>query len=84
MKRYEFHPAAELELYEIALRYDAQVPRLGRRFSDEVERVVHLLLDHPELGARLDADLWWIEELFQQRMFGTNSHRPGPDNAPRT
>jgi hypothetical protein len=48
--RYEFHPEAELELYEAALRYETEVPDLGRRFGDEVERVVHLMLEHPELG----------------------------------
>jgi plasmid stabilization system protein ParE len=54
---YEFHPEAERELYEAALRYEAEVPELGRRFGDEVERVVQLLLDHPEMGSRLDNDL---------------------------
>jgi plasmid stabilization system protein ParE len=54
---YEFHPEAEQELYEAALRYDSEVLGLGRRFSDEVERVVQILLEHPELGARLDNDL---------------------------
>ncbi len=55
--RYEFHPEAELELYEAALRYEAEVPDLGRRFGDEVERVVHLLLEHPELDASVDETL---------------------------
>ena len=55
--KYEFHPEAEQELYEAARRYDFEVPGLGRRFGDEVERVVQLLLDHPELGARLNNDL---------------------------
>jgi plasmid stabilization system protein ParE len=55
--RYEFHPDAELELYEAALRYETEVPELGRRFGDEVERVVHLLLEHPELGASVDEAL---------------------------
>lgn len=54
---YEFHPEAERELYEAALRYESEVPELGRRFGDEVERVVQLLLDHPEMGSRLDNDL---------------------------
>lgn len=54
---YEFHPEAEQELYEAALRYDSEVPELGRRFGDEVERVIQLLLEHPELGSRLDHDL---------------------------
>ena len=52
--RYEFHPEAEQELYEAASRYEAEVPELGRRLADEVERVIHLLLEHPELGSRLD------------------------------
>lgn len=55
--KYEFHPEAEQELYEAALRYESEVPGLGRRFADEVERVVQLLLEHPELGSRLDNDL---------------------------
>lgn len=37
---YEFHPEAEQELYQAALRYDSEVPGLGRRFGEEVERVV--------------------------------------------
>ena len=55
--KYEFHPEAELELYKAALRYEAEVPELGRRFGEEVERVVHLLLEHPEMGARVDESL---------------------------
>ena len=55
--RYEFHPEAEQELYEAASRYESELPDLGRRFADEVERVVQLLLDHPELGSRLDPEL---------------------------
>ena len=55
--RYEFHPEAEQELYEAASRYDSEVPELGVRFADEVERVIQLLLEHPELGSRLDDHL---------------------------
>jgi toxin ParE1/3/4 len=55
--KYEFHPEAELELYEAALRYESEVPELGRSFGDEVERVIHLILEHPEMGARVDEDL---------------------------
>jgi toxin ParE1/3/4 len=55
--KYEFHPDAELELYEAAAYYEASLPGLGGRFGDEVERVVSLLLDHPELGAQVDEDL---------------------------
>jgi toxin ParE1/3/4 len=54
---YEFHPEAALELYEAALRYESEVAGLGSRFGDEVERVVSLLLEHPELGASVDESL---------------------------
>jgi plasmid stabilization system protein ParE len=50
--RYEFHPEAEQDLYEAASRYESEVPELGLRFAKEVERVIHLLLEHPELGSR--------------------------------
>lgn len=55
--KYEFHPEAEQELVEAALRYEAEIPGLGYRFADEVERVIQLLLDHPELGSKVDDDL---------------------------
>lgn len=55
--RYELHPEAEQELYEAASRYEAEVRELGLRFADEVERVIQLLLEHPELGSRLDDNL---------------------------
>jgi plasmid stabilization system protein ParE len=55
--KYEFHPEAELELNEAALRYESEVPGLGRRFGDEVERVIRLLLERPELGSRADENL---------------------------
>ncbi len=54
---YEFHPEAERELQEAALRYETEVPGLGRRFAEEVERVVQLILEHPELGSRLDDEM---------------------------
>ena len=49
--KYEFHPEAEDEFLEAAAHYESEVPGLGDRFGDEVERVVSLLLEHPELGA---------------------------------
>ena len=55
--KYEFHPEAELELYEAAAFYEAGLAGLGRDFRDEVERVVNILLEHPELGAQVDQDL---------------------------
>ncbi len=55
--KYEFHPEAEQELYEAAARYESEVSALGLRFADEVERVIRLLLEHPELGSQLDDEL---------------------------
>lgn len=55
--KYEFHPEAERELHEAALRYESEVSGLGRRFGDEVERVVRLVLEHSEMGARVDENL---------------------------
>jgi hypothetical protein len=55
--KYEFHPEAEQELYEAASRYKAEISGLGLRFGDEVERVIQLVIEHPELGSRLDDNL---------------------------
>lgn len=54
---YQFHPEAERELDEATFRYALDVPGLGRRLLDEVERVVEVLLRHPDIGARIDDDL---------------------------
>lgn len=55
--KYEFHPEAEQELCEAAARYESEVPELGLRFADEIERVIQLLLEHPEMGSRLNDEL---------------------------
>lgn len=62
--KYEFHPEAEVELYEAAAYYEASVPGLGERFGDEVERVINLLLDHPEMGARSDGLRHFVLRTF--------------------
>jgi toxin ParE1/3/4 len=49
-------PAAEKELIDAAAFYDRQRPGLGDRFIDEFERVVTLLIEHPELGVRVGDD----------------------------
>lgn len=54
---YEFHPEAERELDEAMFRYEVDVSGLGRRFADEVERAIEVLLRHPDIGARADDDL---------------------------
>lgn len=52
---YEFHLEAELEVLEAAARYESEVPGLGERFGDELERVIQLLLENPQLGAPMYA-----------------------------
>ena len=52
--KYEFHPEAEEELYEAAAFYEAGLSGLGFDFAEEVNRVIALLLEHPELGTRTD------------------------------
>ncbi len=55
---YEFHPEAELDLYmKQSPATNRKFGALGSRFGDEVERVIGILIDHPQLGARVDADL---------------------------
>ena len=53
---YEFHPEAELEFIESAAWYESEVPGLGLDFAEEVERVIELLLENPDLGAAVDGD----------------------------
>ena len=54
---YEFHPEAELEVIESAAWYESEVPGLGLEFGEEVERVIELLLENPELGSAVDGDI---------------------------
>jgi len=55
--RYEFHPEAEEEFIEAAAYYERNVPGLGERFGSEVRRTIERLLEYPELGSPIDADL---------------------------
>ncbi|MGH9784921.1 MAG: type II toxin-antitoxin system RelE/ParE family toxin [Terriglobia bacterium] len=54
---YEFHPEAEQEFVEAAAYYERNVTGLGQRFGSEVRHAVERLLEYPELGSPLDADL---------------------------
>ena len=54
---YEFHPEAEQELVEAAAYYERNVTGLGERFGDEVHQAIERLLEYPELGSPIDADL---------------------------
>lgn len=55
--RLEFHPEAERELVEEAAYYEIRVPGLGGHFEEEVRRATSILLQHPEIGVSVDADL---------------------------
>ncbi|MCU0834759.1 MAG: type II toxin-antitoxin system RelE/ParE family toxin [Chromatiaceae bacterium] len=55
--KYEFHPEAEFEVIEAAAHYEREVPGLGVRFGDEVERVIDLLIKNPKLGAPIQEDI---------------------------
>lgn len=50
MRRIAFHPAARDELLEAAERYEEQASGLGAQFTDEVERAVRFVEEHPGLG----------------------------------
>ena len=55
--RYEFHPQAEQEFIEAAAHYEQNITSLGEHFGSEVRRAVDRLLEYPELGTSIDADL---------------------------
>ena len=54
---YEFHPEAEQEFVEAAAYYEQNVTGLGQRFGSEVRHAIERLLEYPELGSPIDADL---------------------------
>jgi plasmid stabilization system protein ParE len=47
---YRFLLPAEEEMTEASVFYEAATFGLGAGFLDEVQRVVNILLEHPELG----------------------------------
>jgi len=47
---YRFLPPAEEEMTDASIFYEAATSGLGAGFLDEVQRVVNILRDHPELG----------------------------------
>lgn len=50
---YEFHPDAEQEFIEEAAYYESEVPGLGSRFVDELNRVIELLRAKIQRAERL-------------------------------
>lgn len=54
---YEFHPEAEQEFIEAAAFYEQNVTGLGERFGKEVRRAIVRLMEYPQIGPLIDADL---------------------------
>lgn len=54
---YEFHPEAEQEFIEAAAFYEQNVTGLGERFGKEVRRAIVRLMEYPQIGSLIDADL---------------------------
>lgn len=54
---WQFHPEAEAEFIESAVRYEREIPGLGHRFSREVKESLELLLANPGLVSSLNEDL---------------------------
>lgn len=48
--RYEFHPEAEVDLFEAILYYETQAPGLGEKFAAAVQTAIEQLLTHPRIG----------------------------------
>lgn len=50
MTAMEFLPEAREEFFAAALFYDAQAPKLGHELVVEVERILAMVVEHPEIG----------------------------------
>ncbi len=53
----EFHPRASEEIVETTAYYEGEVPGLGDRFIIEVERIVEVLCDQPNIGQSAGEEL---------------------------
>jgi toxin ParE1/3/4 len=51
--RIKFHAAAQAELEHAVDYYEARESGLGEQFLSEVQRVVSLVTDYPEIGAEI-------------------------------
>jgi len=52
-----FHPTASEEIVETTAYYEGEVPGLGDRFIAEVERIVEVLCDQPNIGQSVGEEL---------------------------
>lgn len=53
---YSFHPEADAELEEATLFYESRLVGLGKSFAAEVERMVSLIREFPDAGAKVGID----------------------------
>ncbi len=53
----EFHPRASEEIVETTAYYEGEVPGLGERFVNEVERIIEVLCDQPKIGQSVGEEL---------------------------
>jgi hypothetical protein len=51
---YRFLTPAEIEMTEASAFYEAATSGLGAEFLDEVQRVIDIIREHPELGRSID------------------------------
>lgn len=49
----KFHPKASEEIVETTAYYESEVPGLGASFITEVERIVEVLCDQPNIGQKV-------------------------------
>ena len=52
----EFHQTASEEIIETTAYYEGEVPGLGASFIAEVERIVEVLSDQPNIGQRVNEE----------------------------
>ncbi len=57
MINYRFLTPAEIEMTEAAAFYESASSGLGNEFLDEVQRVIDLVCEHPELGRSIEPRL---------------------------
>lgn len=55
--RHDFHPEARLEFRESAAFYEGCRPGLGVAFADEIESVVHRILEAPDRWTLIEEDV---------------------------
>ena len=54
---YRFLPPAEEEMTKASRFYEAASAGLGEEFLDDVQRVIGVLREHPELGRLVESEL---------------------------